>query len=95
MFKHTKHLEELNFTVLANVSEYYVTFVIHDMHAEDVDEIYLHGSVKWDGCSNWYFDEQDRNMLHGCDKADLQRLGIVMAFCWDWTVELCQKSMHK
>ncbi|CAB3754323.1 hypothetical protein LMG29542_02315 [Paraburkholderia humisilvae] len=26
-------------------------------------EIYLHGSVKWDGCSNWHFDEQDRVML--------------------------------
>jgi hypothetical protein len=52
-------------------------------------EVYLHGFVKWDGCSNWYFDRQDRVMLHGCSKADLQRFGDVMALCWEWTAELC------
>jgi len=51
--------------------------------------LYLHGSVKWDGCSNWHFDEQDGGMLHGCSKADLQRFGDVMATCWDWAAELC------
>jgi hypothetical protein len=54
-------------------------------------EIYLHGSVKWDGCSNWHFDEQDRNMLHGCSRRGVQRLGDVMALCWDWSAELCQR----
>jgi hypothetical protein len=52
-------------------------------------EMYLHGEVKWDGCSNWYFDEQDRVMLHGCSKSDVQRFGDVMALCWEWTAELC------
>lgn len=58
---------------------------------EDIShaERYLHGHVKWDGCSDWYFDEQDRVMLHGCSRADLQRLGDVMAACWDWASELC------
>lgn len=51
--------------------------------------IYLHGSVKWDGCSNWHFDEQDRVMLHGCSREHLLRLGEVMARCWDWTAVLC------
>ena len=51
-------------------------------------QVYLHGSVKWDGCSNWYFDEQNRAMLHGCCKADVQRFGDVMALCWEWTGEL-------
>lgn len=51
-------------------------------------EVYLHGSVKWDGCSNWHFDEQDRVMLHGCGRADVQRFGDVMAMCWDWTAKL-------
>lgn len=51
-------------------------------------EIYLHGSVKWDGCSNWHFDEQDRLMLHGCTRRDLMNLGEVLARCWDWTREL-------
>jgi hypothetical protein len=52
-------------------------------------EVYLHGEVKWDGCSNWHFDEQDRVMLHGCSKSDVQRFGDVMALCWEWTAELC------
>jgi len=51
-------------------------------------EIYLHGSIKWDGCSNWYFDEQDRNMLHGCSRQEIQRFGDVMGACWDWAAEL-------
>jgi len=52
-------------------------------------ERFLHGSVKWDGCSNWHFDEQDRVMLHGCNRLDLLRFGAVMAVCWDWAAELC------
>ena len=54
-------------------------------------EPYLHGTVKWDGCSNWYFDEQDRVMLHGCSREDVLRFGEVMALCWDWTAELCPR----
>ena len=52
-------------------------------------EPYLHGEVKWDGCSNWHFDEQDRIMLHGCTRHDVLRFGEVMAECWDWAAELC------
>ena len=63
-------------------------------HPDFVDSLddaqaYLHGEVKWDGCSNWHFDEQDRVMLHGCSRANVQRFGEVMALCWDWTAELC------
>jgi len=57
----------------------------------DDAEPYLHGSVKWDGCSNWSFDEQDRGvMLHGCGREDLVNLGEVMARCWDLTKTLCK-----
>lgn len=51
-------------------------------------EAFLHGNVKWDGCSNWYFDEQDRLMLHGCTREQLQHWGEVMARCWDLASEL-------
>lgn len=51
-------------------------------------EPYLHGDVKWDGCSNWSFDEQERCVLHGCNRQDLFNLGEVMARCWDWADEL-------
>jgi len=53
-------------------------------------EIFLHGYVKWDGCSNWYFDEQkDGMMLHGCYRLDVLRFGLILAECWDWTKDLC------
>lgn len=53
-------------------------------------DVFLHGSVKWDGCSNWWFDSQDKgHMLHGCSKDDLLHVGGIMAACWDWTKELC------
>jgi hypothetical protein len=51
--------------------------------------VYLHGEVKWDGCSNWHFDEQDRVMIHGCSREDLERLGQILTFCWDQASELC------
>lgn len=57
---------------------------------ESIDdaEVYLHGAVKWDGCSNWHFDEQDRVMLHACDRSKLLAFGDVMAKCWDWAKEI-------
>lgn len=49
----------------------------------DNAEVYLHGRVKWDGCSDWHFDEQDRVMLHQCDRSGLVEMGEIMAICWD------------
>ena len=111
---HTRHLEQFNFTVVAEVRSHYVEFRVYDIegwevspvqkplwtragatgHPDPVDtleesEPYLHGSVKWDGCSNWHFDQQDRVMLHGCSREDVQRFGDVMGYCWDWTAQLC------
>lgn len=53
----------------------------------DEAEIYLHGTVKFDGCSDWRFDEQDRIALHGCSRQGVQRFGDVMGRCWDWAAE--------
>ena len=52
-------------------------------------ELYLDGNVRWDGCSNWHFDEQDRCCIHGCDRDDLTAIGEIMARCWDWAADLC------
>ena len=58
-------------------------------NVEDAD-IYMHGYIKWDGCSNWYIDEQDRGMLHGCTRNDCKRAGDIIARCWDLTRALCK-----
>lgn len=36
---------------------------------------FLSGEVKWDGCSNWDFDIQDRCMLHFCGKGEAAGIG--------------------
>lgn len=44
---------------------------------DDEPDRYLHGSIRWDACSNWHFDEQDDCMLHFCGMEginELQRL---------------------
>ena len=52
-------------------------------------EIYIRGHVKWGGCSNWTFTENERGvMLHGCSRGNLSALGEVLARCWDLTGEL-------
>lgn len=61
----------------------------------DEADIFLHGSIKWDGCSNWYFDEQDKAMLHGCTRDDLVRFGEMMARCWDWNLEITREGIYK
>lgn len=61
---------------------------------------FLHGRIKWDGCSDWYFDEQERAMIHFCNPAEVIALGEM--FRWlhrlaeermkgvvDWTVDPC------
>jgi len=64
------------------------TFYPDPVESMEDAEVFLHGFVKWDGCSNWHFDEQDRLMIHGCGRADIQRIGDIMAACWDWTAEI-------
>lgn len=48
-------------------------------------ELFLHGEVKWDTCSNWYFDAQDDVMLHFCTREQLENIGVLMTRCYDIT----------
>ena len=65
----------------------------HD-ETESLDEaqLFAHGSVKWDGCSNWYFDQQDEVMIHGCCRDHLTRIGQILAECWDWAATLIPEA---
>ena len=79
-----------------DVPQFYTTENNRLVESIQEAELYLHGEVKWDGCSNWHFDEslsinlfrQDRVMLHGCSRQDVLRFGEVMAVCWDWAAEI-------
>lgn len=96
-------MQDLSFTVIAMVHSHSVVFTIYEIMAWEEGDVplygdysdsletaavFLHGSVKWDGCSNWHFDAQDACMLHGCSREDLTRMGEVMGRCWDWAAQL-------
>jgi hypothetical protein len=44
-------------------------------------EHFANGMVKWDGCSNWKFTEQNC-MHHQCGKDGLSAIGEILAACW-------------
>ena len=48
---------------------------------DDISEAerFLHGSIKWDGCSNWHFDIQDDCMIHFCSAQDAAAIGVLFA----------------
>ena len=46
---------------------------------------FLHGGIKWDGCSNWWFDEQEKGMLHFCGKEGAAGLGALMQKMYEIT----------
>lgn len=65
------------------------TFLYDDAEGLADADVYLHGSVKWDGCSDWMFNHNAKNrMLHGCGRKDLANIGEAMTRCWDWTQTL-------
>lgn len=55
-------------------------------------EPFAHGDVKWDGCSDWHFDECDRNMIHGCFRRDLVNVGLLLGECWDMAETILGKT---
>lgn len=57
---------------------------------------YFSGAVKWDGCSNWKFDEQESGvMLHACDRNIMTDVAETMSACWDWASELLSTWNHQ
>lgn len=44
--------------------------------------VFIEGTVKWDGCSNWAVDN-DGVMIHGCTREHLVNVGEIMARCYD------------
>lgn len=55
---------------------------------ENIDEaeVYMHGSVKWDGCSNWNLQLDD-----DCSRVEIGRISAILAACWDMTAKLLPK----
>ena len=54
-------------------------------YTDDLDkaELFAHGYVKFDSCSNWHFDIDEEIMWHACSRYELFRVGDVLSRCWD------------
>ena len=56
-------------------------------------ERYLHGSIKWDGCSNLDFDDHERGVsLHFCDKKDVVEIGEMLGILYDMAKSAMEKA---
>lgn len=58
---------------------------------EDVGKaaVYLHGGIKWDGCSNLLFNENAENCcLHFCGRRDASNVGVLLGAMYDLAREM-------
>ncbi len=56
---------------------------IVEVASSAVAQVFCHGHIKWDGCCDVYFDEQDGTMLHGCSRKDMTRIGKLFDALYD------------
>jgi hypothetical protein len=88
------HRSVLDFEVLEIAGEQVAPFkaVLFKRRGDTFDEwtadptaadVFLSGSIKWDGCSNWNFDAQQDCMLHFCGVKQASGIGRLMARMYD------------
>jgi len=54
----------------------------------DEAQVFLHGSIKWDGCSNLHFDEQDNVCLHFCGREEATNIGVLFDRLYDLAAKM-------
>ena len=82
--------EYLGFEIEVEPDSHWVNYKIYIPFSAKTGarELFIYGSVKWDGCSNWIFNENAKNMMvHACSKEELEQIGQILAACWDLTAE--------
>jgi len=50
--------------------------------------LWLHGSIKWNGCSNLHINAQDDSMLHFCGPSEAAAVGKLLAALYDIAREI-------
>ncbi len=62
---------------------YYITDGDCNFGTEDRDRasVFLEGAVKWDGCTNYAFNNE--SMMHSCSREGLQSIGDLLVRVWD------------
>ena len=57
----------------------------------DEMELYVRGTIKWDGCSHVYFGENDDGYLHLCGKSSWDDHCKMMEALWDLAAKTITK----
>jgi hypothetical protein len=55
-------------------------------------EVFAHGSVKWDGCSNFTFD--DNGTMHQCSRSGLVNIGLMLGYVHDAAGEMMAEGKY-
>jgi hypothetical protein len=55
----------------------------------------IRGFVKWDGCSHYYFSEEDNGYLHLCGGKNIGQIGQVIKKIYDRCGELMKEHVDK
>lgn len=58
-------------------------------------QIYLSGQIKWDGCADLYFDEQENAALHFCGIKDARRISCLIERLYEIAKELIEHWSDK
>jgi hypothetical protein len=53
-----------------------------------IAQVFLSGSIKWDGCSNLQFDAQEHCMLHFCGKKAATDVGVLLGRLYEMAWEM-------
>lgn len=79
------------------IEDHYIDFTIHEIISWTADddknspidyEKYISGSMKWDGCSHFYFGDKD-GYIHLCGKNCFDKHINIMSAIWD----ICSKKI--
>lgn len=62
--------------------------IFEDSNGVNVEEaaksvVFLKGSTKWDGCSNFEFPEQEECMHHTCSRHSMEVFGLLLGRLYD------------
>jgi hypothetical protein len=77
--------------IVSKVDEYHIEFHVHEICNGEIEEdIAIKGSVKWDGCANWWFQGLSDLAYHTCGLETIDNLSEVMRRCWNYTKDNLQ-----
>jgi hypothetical protein len=88
---HSHHVEYLVYRINAMGDDgYFFYSKIDDGDVTDLDiaELSARGLVKWDGCSNWDFGDDNGVMMHFCERVQIEQFNAVLLKCYDMTKDL-------